>query len=102
MEAEVLQNLGRALPDELKSALPLELRDALAGGTGPAVISSQPGASSTPPSVQEPVGKSSLVDYQTGAAWDSLCYLLAGYTGPQPVFLSLSPEVLFQDTDVLP
>lgn len=65
VEAEVLQNIGRTLPEELKSALPLEVRNALAGGTGPAVTSSQPGAS-TIPVVQEPAAKSALIDYQTG------------------------------------
>ena len=75
MEAEVLQNIGRSLPNELKSALPLELRDALAGGTGPAVTSSQPGARTTPVADPQPVGKSSLIDYQTGTASStfSLC-----------------------------
>ena len=66
IEAEILSNIGRQLPADFKAALPLELRDALAGGTGPAVTSSQPGASTTPVDVQEPVGKSSLLDYQTG------------------------------------
>lgn len=66
VEAEVLQNIGRNLPEELKSALPLEVKDALAGGTGPAVTNVQPGASTTP-APQQPVGKSSLIDYQTGA-----------------------------------
>lgn len=81
LEAEVLQNIGRTLPDDLKNALPLEVRDALAGGTGPAVVSSQPGTSTTPP-LPEPAGKSSLIDYQTGAAFSprspSYCHCSPG------------------------
>lgn len=67
LEAEALQSLGRSLPQELTSALPMEVQDALRGGTAPAVTTAQPGASTTPLAEQELVNPSSLVDYQVAA-----------------------------------
>ncbi|KAK9806545.1 hypothetical protein WJX73_009577 [Symbiochloris irregularis] len=67
IEAEALQTLGRQLPEDLKSALPLEVRNALQGGTAPAVTSAYSPSTPAPATAPEPVGKSSLIDYQTAA-----------------------------------
>lgn len=75
LEAEALQSLGRSLPQELTSALPMEVQDALRGGTAPAVTTAQPGASTTPLAEQELVNPSSLVDYQVGEQLHSACCL---------------------------